>query len=98
MFLKNLVEMGGFPLNHHWHGIDMLLVLECTLLAMLICLVASVIPRLRKKLRIAAIIGTLGSATAAYAANTALSGLSASGALAGANLIYVVQTGGVGGV
>jgi hypothetical protein len=37
-------------------------------------------------------------ATAAYAANTSLSNLSASGAIAAANLIYVVQTGGSGGV
>lgn len=98
MFLKHLVEMGGFEIKHHWHGIDMLLVLECALLATLTCTVLSVVPRLKRKFRLLAILGALGFATAAYAANTALSALSASGAIAGTNLFYVVQTAGVGGV
>jgi hypothetical protein len=98
MFFKHLVEMGGFELKHHWHGVDILMVLECALLASLACAVVSVAPRLKRKLRFAAILASVGFATAAYAANTALSALSASGAIAGTNLFYVVQTAGVGGV
>jgi hypothetical protein len=98
MFLERFFGAGGFGLNHHWNGIDVLTVLECALLATLICLIVSVSPRVRRRFRIAAIIASLGFATAAYAANTALSALSAAGAIADANLFYVVQTGGVGGV
>jgi hypothetical protein len=101
MFLNHLVEMGGFGLNHHWHGINVLSILECCLLAAVLCSGLALFARYvrkSKKLTVAAIIGSLFFATAAYAANTALSALTASGALAGANLIYVVQTVGSGGV
>jgi len=100
MFLHDLVRMGGFELNHYWHGIDVLMVLECALLAALLSTSVAVLARFwgRTRLKTAAVIASLTFATAAYAANTALSALSASGALAGGNLIYVVQTVGVGGV
>lgn len=100
MFLHHLIEMGGFELNHHWHGINMLMVLECFLIAALFCVSSALLAHRwgRMRLKTAAIIGSLMMATAAYAANTALSALSASGAIAGANLFYVVQTVGVGGV
>lgn len=100
MFLKNLIEMGGFELVHHWHGIDMLMVLECALLAMVACIGLGIIGGFmrRKRMAILSVIGALSFATAAYAANTQLSLLSASGVIAGANLLYVVQTAGVGGV
>lgn len=101
MFFQNLVQMGGFELNHHWHGINVLSILECALLAACLCTGLALFFRfVRKSKRLTALslVGALSFATAAYAANTALSGLSASGALAGANLIYVVQTVGVGGV
>jgi len=94
----NLITMGGFELNHQWHGINMLSVLECALLAALLCSVLSVVFIRRKRLMILSAIGALSFATAAYAASTALSALTASGAIAGANLIYVVQTAGTGGV
>lgn len=45
-----------------------------------------------------AIAALLITSTIAWAVNTQLSNLSASGAIAGANLLYVVQTGGSGGV
>ena len=101
MFLQSWIQMGGFGLNHHWHGINILSIFECTLIATAICLMLTLAARfVRRSQRLSAIAlaGTLLFATAAYAANTALSNLSASGALAGANLIYVVQTAGVGGV
>jgi hypothetical protein len=106
MFLNRLVEFGSIDglsmvLNHSWHGINMLSVLECALLATCLCLLLTLFAtyiRKSKRLKIAAIISSIVFATAAYAANTALSALSASGAVAGANLIYVVQTVGVGGV
>lgn len=101
MFLKSWIEMGGFELNHHWHGINMLSILECALLAACLCAVLSLLARyVRKSRRLTALAlaGTMAFATAAYAANTALSALTASGALAGTNLIYVVQTAGTGGV
>lgn len=101
MFLKSMIEFGGFELNHHWHGINMLSVLECALLASCLCTLSALFARYirkSKRLTVLSLVGALSFATAAYAANTALSALSASGALAGANLIYVVQTAGVGGV
>lgn len=100
MFLQHLVEMGGFELNHHWYGIDVLIVFEAALLAMLGCAAATLFGQFRRsrKFRTLALALTMTFATAAYAANTALSALSASGALSGANLIYVVQTPGSGGV
>lgn len=100
MFLKNWMQMGGFELNHHWHGIDILVVFECALLATIACLLLSVAGKFakRSRLTILSLIGALSFATAAWAANTALSALSASGAIAGPNLFYVVQTAGVGGV
>lgn len=101
MFLNRLVEMGGFALNHHWHGINVLSLLECCLLGAVLFTLLSLFSRVVKcsrRLKAATIAGALLLATAAYAANTALSALSASGALAGANLIYVVQTAGSGGV
>jgi len=45
-----------------------------------------------------AIVALLASGGIAWAVNTALSNLSASGAIADANLFYVVQSAGVGGV
>lgn len=101
MFLKHLITMGGFDLVHHWHGIDMLVVLEAALLALLCCLTLAAIGKWVKRSRrltIVSLVGALSFATAAYAANTALSALSSSGAIAGGNLFYVVQTVGVGGV
>lgn len=100
MFLHHLVEFAGFELNHSWHGINVLSILECALLASVLCAVLAVFFGWRRRSNISAIavVGMLSFATAAYAANTALSALSASGALAGANLIYVVQTAGTGGV
>lgn len=101
MFFQNLIQMGGFELNHHWHGINVLSLVECALLAACLCTLMALFARFirkSKRLTILSLIGALSFATAAYAANTALSALSASGALAGANLIYVVQTAGVGGV
>lgn len=101
MFFQNLVRMGGFELNHHWHGINVLSLLECALLAACLSTMLALVFRFVRKSRrltILSLVGALSFATAAYAANTALSALSASGALAGADLIYVVQTAGVGGV
>jgi hypothetical protein len=99
MFFKSWVEMGGFALNHHWHGINLLSLLECVLLAALLCSVLALLAvRKSKRLVMLSLFGALSFATAAYAANTALSALSASGAIAGANLVYVVQTAGAGGV
>lgn len=100
MFLKNWMQMGGFDLNHHWHGIDILMVFECMLLATIVCLFLSIFGKFskRSRLTILSLIGAASFATAAWAANTALSALSASGAIAGPNLFYVVQTVGVGGV
>lgn len=100
MFLKSWIEMGGFEMNHQWHGINMLSVLECALIAAALCTMLAMIGKLarRRHLTVISFGLALSFATAAYAANTALSALSASGALAGANLIYVVQTAGTGGV
>src|ERR1700722_15310612 len=101
MFLHHLVELGGLTLNYHWHGINVLSVLECALLASVLCSTLAVFTGFRRKskrLTAIALAGSLSFATVAYAANTALSNLTASGALAGANLIYVVQTAGTGGV
>lgn len=99
MFLHHLIEMGGFVLNHHWHGINVLSLLECALLAAVLCsLLALFAFRKSKRLTALSLAGALSFATAAYAANTQLSLLTTSGALAGANLIYVVQTAGSGGV
>lgn len=104
MFLDRLAYFGGFlnlPLNTSWHGINVLSILEFCLVAMLLCTLFTLIFGVRKdrnRLISWALAGTVMFSTAAYAANTALSGLTASGALAGANLIYVVQTVGSGGV
>jgi len=103
MFLHHLVEFANnpnFQLMHKWHGINVLMVLECLiLLAVLwagIALLATI--KGKRKLKFVSIFTSIFFATAAYAANTSLSNLSASGAIAAANLIYVVQTGGSGGV
>ncbi len=101
MFLHHWVEMGGFELNHHWHGINVLSILECCLLVAVFFSVLTLLGALvreSKRFIVLSIAGALSFSTAAYAANTALSNLTASGALAGANLIYVVQTAGSGGV
>lgn len=102
--LDHLRYFGGFlnmPLNTSWHGINIISILQVVLVAMLMCTFLTGILAVRKqqaRLVSWALTGTIMFATAAYAANTALSALSASGALAGANLIYVVQTVGSGGV
>jgi hypothetical protein len=105
-FMHYLVEFGGgcpakiCELNHSWHGINVLSILECAFIAASLCLVVALLAQIlrNKRLTTLSLIGALSFATAAYAANTALSNLSASGAIAGANLIYVVQTAGSGGV
>lgn len=103
MFLKHLVYFANdpnFELVHKWHGINLLMVLECLLILALFWAVIAVLAIIKghKKLKITSIVASLMFATAAYAANTSLSNLSASGAIAAANLVYVVQTAGVGGV
>jgi hypothetical protein len=100
MFFKSLIEMGGFELNHYWHRVDVLVALECALLATSACLLLAVLARFtkRKRLAILSLIGALSFGTAAWAANTALSALTASGAISGSNLFYVVQTAGTGGL
>lgn len=101
MFLKSWVQMGGFELTHYWHRIDVLVALECALIAMVGCLGLALLGRFVKRSRrltILSLIGAVSFATAAWAANTALSALTAAGAISGTNLFYVVQTAGVGGV
>jgi hypothetical protein len=101
MFLKSWVQMGGFELTHYWHRVDVLIVFECALLAMVGCLGLALVGRFVKRSRrltILSLIGAVSFATAAWAANTALSALTAAGAISGTNLFYVVQTAGVGGV
>lgn len=103
MFLHHLVEFANnsnFELVHKWHGINVLIVLECLLILALFWAAIAVLAAVKgfKKLKLTSIIASLTFVTAAYAANTSLSNLSASGAIAAANLIYVVQTPGSGGV
>lgn len=103
MFLHHLVEFANnpnFELVHKWHGINLLMILECLLLLAVLWAGIAVLAAIkgRKKLKLISIITSLTFITAAYAANTSLSNLSASGAIAAANLIYVVQTAGSGGV
>ena len=99
MFLP-VPTMGGFELVHHWHGVDMLIVLECCLLAALassaIALVAG--RKKRKGFALAAFLGALAFSTAAWAVNTKLSSLSASAAVSGTDIFYNVQSAGSGGV
>lgn len=103
MFLHHLVEFANnpnFELVHKWHGINLLMILECLLILALFWASMAILAAIKghRKFKIISVITSLFFATAAYAANTSLSNLSASGAIAAANLIYVVQTGGSGGV
>lgn len=95
MFLTDLIRMGSFTLNHTWHSIDFLMVLECCLLMIVASLLLAA---MSKRLRIFAVASSIFWATAAFAANSTLTALTASGAVAGTDTYYTVQTPGAGGV
>lgn len=94
------VQFGAFDLAHHWYGVDVLLLFECVLLAAILCLLTAVMGfrAKRRKIVILSLVGAFTFATAAWAANTALSALSAGASVGSTDLFYDVQTPGVGGV
>lgn len=97
---KSLVQFGGFDLAHHLYGWDMLALFECALLAAILCTLTAVMGfrAKRRKIVILSLFGAFTFATAAWAANTALSALSAGASVNSTDLFYDVQTPGVGGV
>ena len=86
-----------FPLTHDWHGIDLRIVVILCFLMAGACFWESFRQR-RNKIAKWVLAGGLLFSTAALAANTALSSLSAAASVAGTDLFYDVQTGGTGGV